>query len=194
MDRRVRKTRQMLRQCLAQLLKEKQIQDISVKEISEMADINRGTFYLHYRDVFDLLASIENDMFTEFNNILDRHKVTELDGHPKSLLTEIFAFVKENSDMTAILIGKNGDINFLNQLKSVFREKIMKPWAAGMRRQEMKEFECFYSYVIGGCIGMLDNWFDNNLNESPESLADLGERFILNGLSAIKGTAEHRAV
>jgi AcrR family transcriptional regulator len=47
MDRRVRKTRTMLRLCLARLLKEKKIQEISVKEISEMADINRGTFYLH---------------------------------------------------------------------------------------------------------------------------------------------------
>ena len=72
MDRRVRKTRTMLRLCLAKLLKEKKIQEISVKEISEMADINRGTFYLHYRDVFDLLESIENDLFRQFTELMER--------------------------------------------------------------------------------------------------------------------------
>ena len=43
-DRRVRKTRQQLRRCLAILLKEKKIQEITVREITEMADLNRGTF------------------------------------------------------------------------------------------------------------------------------------------------------
>jgi len=190
LDRRVRKTRTMLRQCLAKLLTRKKIQEISVKEISEMADINRGTFYLHYRDVYDLLSHIESEMFEEFNDILNRHKITDLDGHPKALITEIFTFIRENADMVQILIGKNGDMNFLNQLKNVIREKVMKPWASSMRRQQMKEFECFFCYVIGGLIGMMDNWFENNMAESPEELADLAECFILNGLDSMKAKTD----
>lgn len=54
-DRRVRKTRKQLRECLITLLKEKKVQDITVRELTDMADLNRGTFYLHYKDVFDLL-------------------------------------------------------------------------------------------------------------------------------------------
>ena len=54
-DRRVRKTRRQLRECLITLLKEKKVQDITVGELTDMADLNRGTFYLHYKDVFDLL-------------------------------------------------------------------------------------------------------------------------------------------
>lgn len=186
-DRRIRKTRAMLRQCLAVLLKEKKIQDISVKEISEMADINRGTFYLHYRDVYDLLAHTESDLFNEFNEILDRHKITDLGGHPKPLIEEIFIFVKENSDMVRILMGENGDMNFVNQLKGVVREKVMKPWASIMRKQQMKEFENFYAFAVGGLIGIMDNWFEGGLAETPAELADLSERFILNGIESFQG-------
>ena len=50
-DRRVRKTRGQLRQGLVRLMREKSIQDITVKELCEECDINRGTFYLHYTDV-----------------------------------------------------------------------------------------------------------------------------------------------
>ncbi len=59
LDRRVRKTRRQLKECLTRLLKEKKIQDITVRELAEMADINRGTFYLHYKDVFDLMDQIQ---------------------------------------------------------------------------------------------------------------------------------------
>ena len=53
-DRRIRRTRTLLRQGLIQLMATKDIKDISVKELSDLADINRGTFYLHYNDIFDM--------------------------------------------------------------------------------------------------------------------------------------------
>lgn len=71
LDRRVRKTRRQLKECLTRLLKEKKIQDITVRELAEMADINRGTFYLHYKDVFDLMDQIKNDLVEEVESVLD---------------------------------------------------------------------------------------------------------------------------
>ncbi len=53
-DRRKRKTKALLRQTLTRLLLEKDLKDITISELTELADINRGTFYLHYRDIYDL--------------------------------------------------------------------------------------------------------------------------------------------
>ena len=61
-DRRVRKTKTRLLNCLTELMKEKEVKDISVKELSDLADINRGTFYLHYRDVYDMLNKVEDEL------------------------------------------------------------------------------------------------------------------------------------
>ena len=58
-DRRVRRTKALLLQGLMQLMETKDVKDISVKELSDLADINRGTFYLHYSDVYDMLAQLE---------------------------------------------------------------------------------------------------------------------------------------
>lgn len=63
MDRRVRRTKTLLLQGLIQLMDEKDVKDISVKELSDLADINRGTFYLHYSDVYDMLGQIEESLF-----------------------------------------------------------------------------------------------------------------------------------
>ena len=51
-DRRVRKTKKLLLDGLTQLMQTKDVSEISVKELSDLVDINRGTFYLHYRDIF----------------------------------------------------------------------------------------------------------------------------------------------
>ena len=71
-DRRIRRTKAILSRSLIQLMEEKEIRDISVKELTDLADINRGTFYLHYNDIYDLLAQMEDELFVEFNEILDQ--------------------------------------------------------------------------------------------------------------------------
>jgi len=185
-DRRIRKTRTMLRKCLGSLLKTKKIQDISVREISEMADINRGTFYLHYRDVYDLLDHVESDLVGEINGIIDRHKLSEVEEHPRILAEELFSFIKDNSDMIQILLGNNGDMDFINQLKNIVKEKILAPWAESMRRHGIKDFERFYSFSIGGFLGIVDYWFYKNLDTSPAALAEITEQYILGGQKSLE--------
>ncbi|KAB0576855.1 TetR family transcriptional regulator [Fusobacterium naviforme] len=184
-DRRVRKTRATLRLCLGKLLKEKKIQEISVKEISELADINRGTFYLHYRDVYDLLSHIENDLFQQYTEILDRHKPAEIKESPKMLLTDLLFFIRENADLVQILMGPNGDIQFLNQLRDVFRIKIMEPWARTMHSVTEANYQYFYAYITEGTIGMIKRWVENSTDLAPEELAALSERFIINGAAGM---------
>ena len=68
-DRRVRKTKRQLREALTTLLLEKKFSDITVREISELADVNRGTFYTHYRDTTDLLHQLESSFLNRLREI-----------------------------------------------------------------------------------------------------------------------------
>ena len=60
-DRRVRYTKMVLKNSFVQLLNEKSFDKITVKELCERADVNRGTFYVHYKDQQDLLHQIQKD-------------------------------------------------------------------------------------------------------------------------------------
>ena len=53
-DRRVRKTKKALRQGLVSLLEKKKLKDITVRELTDTVDLHRGTFYVHYRDIYEL--------------------------------------------------------------------------------------------------------------------------------------------
>ena len=92
-DRRVRRTKKLLKESLATLLLEKKLNDITVKEIVELADINRGTFYLHYRDVYDMLSKIENEILDEMEDISKRFLNASFMDSPGPYIAEMFQYV-----------------------------------------------------------------------------------------------------
>ncbi len=191
LDRRVRKTRKQLRHCLALLLKEKKIQEISVRELTEMADLNRGTFYLHYRDVFDLLQQIEQELLEAVEAALQKYSALEAHKGLSRLLADVFRCVEENAEMVQILLGENGDLNFVNQVKSLVREKCLKDWMELFRTPQSAIFEAYYSFIVSGCLGLATYWLESGMKESPKELAELAESFMIQGIKilSVPGTA-----
>lgn len=159
LDRRVRKTRRQLKECLTRLLKEKKIQDITVRELAEMADINRGTFYLHYKDVFDLMDQIKNELIEEVESVLTHHPVPELVARPSLALSELFPLVQENAEIVSILIGENGDLNFVNRLKRIVSDKCLKGWLdlkCSSDPDTLAAFSCLYRFRLCRYRSVLD--------------------------------------
>ena len=70
-DYRTRVTKMLIRKAFTDMLKEKPIQSITIKELCETAGINRGTFYSHYSDIYDLLEKMEEEMMADFIKALE---------------------------------------------------------------------------------------------------------------------------
>ena len=89
-DRRVRKTKKQLRGALTSLLLEKDISHITVRDVADLADVNRGTFYAHYSDVYDLLHQLEDDLLSRLDEVGRRHDARQSDGKSFLYLTDLF--------------------------------------------------------------------------------------------------------
>ena len=168
-DRRVRKTRRQLRECLITLLKEKKVQDITVRELTDMADLNRGTFYLHYKDVFDLLEKTEAELQEDFNQLVCKHDAVDLKQRPSVIFNEIYSLVYDNADLIEILLGENGDLNFVNRLKQLIREKCLKDWMEVFRSGNAAAFDAFFSFIVSGCIGLVQYWLQTGLGTNGKA-------------------------
>ena len=167
-----------LRTCLATLLMKKKIQDITVTELTDLADLNRGTFYLHYKDVYDLLESLEEQMFIQFNTILDEYLTPS--SLPDTVLFEkIFAFIEENQDLSRILLGPNGDINYLNRIKQTLRQRLLPP--EDIQSQSSINYDALFAYSISGFLGLLDYWFDTGMKATIPEMAHLANQLISTG-------------
>lgn len=122
-DRRVRKTKRQLRLALMKLMADKSIKDISVRELAAIADINRGTFYIHYKDVYDLLSSLEDELADGLVAVCRRHNAKDSEGKTYPYLMELYQYIEQNSDLCHVLLGKNGDIAFTDRICHILRDE-----------------------------------------------------------------------
>ena len=155
-DRRVRRTKKLLTHGLIQLMKEKQEQDITVRELADLVDVNRGTFYLYYRDIFDMLDSIEQELFNQVNQLIAAHKGETVLTHTLPVLKELFRLVEENKELCQVLLGQNGDMKFLKKLSDVVQEAFRREWL--MMKKDEVTFDYSYAFGALGFGGLLRTW------------------------------------
>ena len=184
-DRRTRKTKKAMTNALAKLLLEKPLNSISVKEISDIADINRGTFYLHYRDVYDMAEQIQDEIFGKFTEIVDMHEPKKNTDEIFPMIVAVFNLLKENADLARVLISKNGDAAFVDKLKNVIREKCFSNIRMVFKVKNDEEIDYFYNFIVSGCIGLCSAWLLNDMKQTPTEMAKICERLILKGAEAI---------
>ena len=186
-DRRVRRTKKLLTQALTELLQKKQVSEITVKELTDLADMNRGTFYLYYKDIYDMLEKIEDEMFRKLDDIAQNHEHGDLTQQVKPILLDLFRFISENREMCRVLLSPNGDINFLHRLYEAIRERIREIWADQVEAVSEKEFDYRYSFVVFGCAGMIRAWVNRNCQETDLQMAELADAMIRRGTMASAG-------
>lgn len=179
-DRRVRRTKALLLQGLMQLMETKDVKDISVKELSDLADINRGTFYLHYNDVYDLLAQIEDELFVEFHDIIDR-TLAPANHSPRITLFEIFSFLERHMEVVRVIIGPHGDLSFVNRLKDLVQNRLDSILAV----RRAAEYGCYLeSFAVSGCIGVIETWIAQPAPPGPEVMAEICSALLEQGFLA----------
>ncbi len=180
-DRRIRKTKKAMYDALATLLLSKPLNRISVREIAELADINRGTFYLHYRDVYDMASKLQEEIFEKFSEIVDNN-IPDSDGNAIfPMLAALFNLLAENANIAGALIGKNGDAAFIDRLRNVIKEKCFVNAQKILKITNDNEFKFFLEYIISGCMGLCSSWIEKGMKEDISKMAHYTEQFILNG-------------
>ena len=181
-DRRVRRTKKLLTQALTELLQKKQVNEITVKELTDLADMNRGTFYMYYKDIFDMLEKIEDELFQKLDVIAQPHEHGDPTQQVKPILLDLFRFIEENQEMCRVLLSPNGDMNFLHRLYEAIRERSLEIWKDQMGSLGEKEFDYRYSFVIFGCAGMIRAWVNRSCQETDMQMAELADRMIRRGI------------
>ena len=180
-DRRVRRTRKILTQALTELLQQKQVNEITVKELTDLADMNRGTFYLYYKDIFDMLEKIQDEMFEKLNAIFALREDEKVTEQTKPILLDLFRFIEENQEMCRVLLSPNGDMSFLHRLNEVLREKCLHMYLGAEPAANAEDFDYRYSFVVYGCAGIIRAWVGRNCPETPEQMAELANHLIISG-------------
>ena len=170
-DRRVKYTKLALRQSLMELLEKKNINKITVKEICERADINRGTFYSHYKDAYDLMNQIEDELRTEVEQTIAKHQTQAM--FTLDFIHEIIESIYVNRDLCKVLLGENGDIAFIKKIIYIAHDRFIEQCKEIYDEKSDEYYEYYYEFVVNGCIGIIRRWVNNGFSESPDFISNL---------------------
>ena len=174
-DRRVRKTKRQLRLALMKLMSEKSVKDISVRELAAIADINRGTFYIHYKDGLTVVCR--------------RHNAKDSEGKTYPYLMELYQFIQQNSDLCHVLLGKNGDIAFTDRICHILRDEFLYDFLAYYYPNDPVMLDYFCSFIVSGNMSLALTWIDNGMKQTPEEMAVLAGEIIMHGVKVLETKA-----
>ena len=182
-SRRVRYTMLLLKESLIKLMQTHNISKISVKMLCEEADINRSTFYAHYRDQYDLLRQLEQEVIAEFENYINRHVVTEPLENSEALMEQLLEYTAKNVDLFKVLLSENGDSEFQRDIMSLAQKQII----LNLRNDQsldLRTSEYLQCYIIGGALKVLQKWIQDGRTESTQQMAKLISKLFSQGISS----------
>lgn len=181
-DRRVRRTRRLLQQALVELMAEKDFKDITVRELTLRADVNRGTFYSHYKDLYDMLEQTEEELFGQITLMLEAYQPERLQQDLTPILLDVFRFVRDNRELCLTMLNRQEGERFFQRLRALIYDMSLHSWG-GMYPQRPGGGPNYYlEFVVSGAVGLIQAWMQGGMREPPEEMAGLTKQMIAHGL------------
>jgi AcrR family transcriptional regulator len=165
----------VIRNSLIELMKQRPITDITIKEICDLADVSRPTFYAHYRDQYDLLQGIEDEIIAYFEDAIFVKKTKKQGNREITLMIEnVLQYIENNNFSVQVLLSENGDIGFQRKIFSRFVDYVqyrMKNYSEKAAGEEKNEY--YSIYTVHGIIAIVHHWLKNSMKIQRQDLAKM---------------------
>lgn len=178
-DARVRYTQHAIKRAFLSLLKEKPVNKITVKEVCELAELNRATFYAHYSDCFALMESIEQellDAFAESLRLIDGFDVS-------ALIAAIYGMIERHEESCRVLIFGGARPSVLGKMIDLARETSIATRKQQLRRATDAELEMLYAHLSNGLMNVVLIGYDRY---SRDEVISFVNRIVKSSLSLFR--------
>ena len=177
-NRRVRMTKQMIRDSLVELLKEKPIEKISVSELCHLADVNRTTFYNHYGSQYDVLREVGEDIADRIVGSAEGDTALPLGTQ----VSQICRYLQEHPEESRILLGH------FTADDALIREMLLKRISAGQigypafaEKYDESTKQLLFHFLIHGIYNLIRCWILEEIDKTPEDIGALAADIALHG-------------
>lgn len=187
-DRRVIKTKKAIKNAFAQLLTEKDINDITISDIAEYADVNRKTFYNYYAGVFAVVDEIENDIVERFSAMLAGIDVESNIKNPYIYIVfeKLTAVINTDIDFFGILLSMNGNVSLVTKIVELIKEKAREALTTTVNIEGWK-LDILLDFAISGMISVYQQWFNSDRRRSIGEISEIIGTMCQRGLEGVVG-------
>ncbi|MBQ1333640.1 MAG: TetR/AcrR family transcriptional regulator [Lachnospiraceae bacterium] len=185
-DRRVVKTKKAIHNAFAKLLTEKELNDITISDIAELADINRKTFYNYYAGIYEVVDEIEDGIVQTLRDALDGADIREALKNPYLFFNKLTSIINTDPEFYGHLLSMRGNVSLVTKIsaamKESLRDAVMSQFSAPRGTVDM-----ILDYSLTGMLSVYQNWFNSERSLSIEELSRILSLLCFRGLVGILG-------
>lgn len=183
-DRRVLKTKRAIHKAMTQLLAEKDINDISVKEIADLADINRKTFYNYYTGVYQLVDEIENEIVDYFAELIKTIDFEQALADPSIVFYKLYNTFSNHVEFIDALFSSNSNASLVSKVLNKLIE-MTSDAAVEHFQSDPEKTEVITRFIFAGEIAAYQAWFRSDRKMPVKELSRTIEILCTKGLDGL---------
>ncbi|MCC6956509.1 MAG: TetR/AcrR family transcriptional regulator [Anaerolineales bacterium] len=173
-DRRIKRTQRLLQEALVALTLEKGFDEVTIREITERADVGYTTFFRHYPDKEALLVDVLDTMRQDFHNLLMPHSIIT---EPETMGELLFEYVEQNLDLCRVLLDSTDTITLLRPVQEIGQQEIGMMFSAAQEREIPLEVAA--SHLMTSLVMLIRWWLENDMPYSPRKMGEIAAKMII---------------
>ena len=172
------RTKRMIRRAFAELLREKKsLESITVRELTERADLAKSTFYNHYADIYAVAEEFEGELIQSLSQVLDEIKVDHATEY-SVYIHRVIEFLKINETLYRGVIGSSDVRFFIEKLKLIISKKIFEENTALPFSQDKAERYVQIRFLTNAFVDTMVDYFTGTLELSLDQVGEIMLSFL----------------
>jgi len=177
-DLRKQRTRRLIKDAFIELLQESDVEKITVQRLAEKATINRVTFYLHYRDIPDMVEKMADEMIRDINKVININDPNQhlTEGGKQNEFVNLLEHIAQNGNFYKTVLGPNGISIFRERLYTLFKQNIISAVDRSTSNSFVEKagikMDILIWYDSSALLGIIISWLQNDMPYTPAFLAN----------------------
>ena len=191
-DPRTRKTKRAIRNAFAKLLSEKEINDITVRDVAELAEINRKTFYRYYAGIYQVVDEIENEIVRSYEQILGEIDFRQDLENPYRIFERLTDTINTDLDFYGYLLSMQGNVSLVSKLSEMLKAKTAETLLQHVS-MDAHVADIMLEYVISGMVAVYQHWFNSGRREPIETISEALSVLAFSGINGVMAVGKDGA-
>ncbi len=182
-DKRTLKTKRAIKNAFIDLLIRKNVNDITITEISREADINRKTFYNNYSGIHEIISEIEEELFMTFKAEIKGLNVNNEMNNPYNVLIRLTSLLDSDYQFYKKILSSDLNSHLMSKIVGYLKEQTKKVLKSKSNYNEY-ELNVIVDYSISGMLNVYQEWLQTGRTEPIEKLAMVISDLFLKGVES----------
>jgi hypothetical protein len=185
-DRRVIKTKRAIRNAFAALMAEKDLNDITIKDISDVADINRKTVYNYYGGIHEILDEIENELVSSFEKVIQEIDFPRNLENPNKIFETLTDVINGDMEFYSQLMKIDANSHLVRKIVSALKIRVKQTLAQRLPADK-KKIELIADFITSGMLSAYQSWFNSGREQPIAEFSKEVSVLVFSGVNGLIG-------